>query len=576
MPVSPQDFATWSNLTGNPYPQTPAERMALAPEVYQFTRGIGRRGGYGMSPVRKAVDVIGKAALGAGLLAGAAYLGVGGYKRLKLDDEPDISQPTDSTGPTDSIVPVRVVDMSSQTTAENYNQNVVPLQTRIAGLLRGVSPAKPTIVDSEEKPATQSHVISSSQTFSPGNEIEQLTKVEVPHTPVRDRADELIAEFLGGVAAEERAQKRIDQSVAEYAASVAGRGEPVLKSVLAEGRAEGVSPAGTRIQRAAQKKAAEAFRQTPEYAEMMKSAGASMEPESSPVYFTEVHATPETRITGAKPGSAESAFIEMVRPQAEPEADKVTAPVAVASPVQVRRTAEADEAEQLARKYLGITPRGQAVSIVKTEQPAVIETVQATPTRVAKEGKITPNEFLSAMSQQQGPLAAYPISPERSKAVSNLAFYPGGEMGVTMMSRGKPKEFVYATSDPYRLAMRDYAEEGYPESMGNIGGIAADRGLAHQMGLQQAVNPGGTIRQERQPIYTGLMSDADIMAAGMGKPSKTRDRAMEVAQRHFETKEMLKEFSSKYPQPIMSPEEKARLRAERTPIAVAGYRTGLS
>jgi hypothetical protein len=75
MPVSPQDFALWSRITGNPYPQTPTERMALAPQVYEFNRTIGRRGGPNVSPMRRAVDVVGKAALAAGALAGAAYLG---------------------------------------------------------------------------------------------------------------------------------------------------------------------------------------------------------------------------------------------------------------------------------------------------------------------------------------------------------------------------------------------------------------------------------------------------------------------------------------------------------------------
>ena len=72
MPVSPQDFAIWSDLTGNPYPQTPGERMALAPQVYEFNRNLGRRGGPEVSPLRRAVDVVGKAALAAGALAGAA------------------------------------------------------------------------------------------------------------------------------------------------------------------------------------------------------------------------------------------------------------------------------------------------------------------------------------------------------------------------------------------------------------------------------------------------------------------------------------------------------------------------
>ncbi len=86
MPVSPQDFALWSDLTGNPYPRTPAEQMALAPEVYSFTRNLGRKGGTNMSPLRRAVDVVGKTALGLGALAGAAYLGkqfLGGEDNIK-------------------------------------------------------------------------------------------------------------------------------------------------------------------------------------------------------------------------------------------------------------------------------------------------------------------------------------------------------------------------------------------------------------------------------------------------------------------------------------------------------------
>lgn len=534
MPVSPQDFAIWSDLTGKPYPQTPAERMALAPEVYQFTRGIGRRGGYGMSPVRKAVDVIGKAALGAGLLAGAAYLGSEGFKKLQLDDEPDVPSAQPQAANPMGQTAAASMDITGPKTSDNFNQNKVWHQTQEMQDVRGVSPAKPTVVASEEKPATQSEVITSRQSFTPGSEIDQLSQTSVPQTPVRDRADELIAEFLGGVAAEQRQQKQIEKGISVYEAGIAGRGERALKDVLKEGRAEGISPVGLGAVRAA-----ESFRQTPQYAEMMKSAGASMEPEEligapgQPVTFTQVRATPVTRISGAEPAPKESAIVEMVAP-------KAAAPIEIPAAVPSRQTAEGAEAEAFARKALALMPRTQGAALLQTKQPDVIETVQTAPTRVAKEGKITANEFLSAMSQQQGPLAAYPISPERSKAVTNLTFYPGGEMGVTMMSRKEPKEFVYATSDPYRLAMREYAEEGYPESMGNIGGIAAHQGIAHQMGLQKGVELGGILSEKRKPAYAGLMSDADIVSTGMGKPSKTRDRAMEVAQRHFETKEMMR------------------------------------
>ena len=45
MPVSPQDFDLWARLTGNEYPRSVHERAALAPEVHNFTRNLGRKGG---------------------------------------------------------------------------------------------------------------------------------------------------------------------------------------------------------------------------------------------------------------------------------------------------------------------------------------------------------------------------------------------------------------------------------------------------------------------------------------------------------------------------------------------------
>lgn len=83
MPVSPQDFALWSRMTGSPIPSTPAERMAVAPQVYEFSRNLGRRGAE-PSGIRKLIDVAGKTALGLGALAGASYLG---YKALEKQPE---------------------------------------------------------------------------------------------------------------------------------------------------------------------------------------------------------------------------------------------------------------------------------------------------------------------------------------------------------------------------------------------------------------------------------------------------------------------------------------------------------
>lgn len=293
MPVSPQDFALWSNLTGNPYPQSPAERMALAPEVYQFNKNLTRQGGTGMSPLRRAVDVIGKTALAAGALAGAAYLGdkyirsqegetqgtqsdygiagllpsgktsstesgsaplespssprastaqmvealgrsrakgpsgiaasrlnppsmsgseleeaystaedyrpystgqgfpsvtaraealIGsleragaGYQKLEVDNEPHL-EPTIKAEPHHAVSRTVATsgDITPPTTSDRYLQDVVPNQTAVTQQARGTTSAKPTVVASEMKPATQSDVIAVKQQFSPGSELEQI------------------------------------------------------------------------------------------------------------------------------------------------------------------------------------------------------------------------------------------------------------------------------------------------------------------------------------------------------------------------------------------------------------------
>ena len=66
MPVSPADFEFYSRMTGQPIPNTPAGRMAIAPQVYNM-----RRGGGGFGRVLRGAA---KGALAAGALAGAGAL----------------------------------------------------------------------------------------------------------------------------------------------------------------------------------------------------------------------------------------------------------------------------------------------------------------------------------------------------------------------------------------------------------------------------------------------------------------------------------------------------------------------
>jgi hypothetical protein len=484
MPVSPQDFALWSNLTGNPYPQTPAERMALAPQVYEFNRNLGRSGGPIMSPARRAVDVVGKAALAAGALAGAAYLGTK-FGNLGLDDEPGITaEPPIGEGGMDSQVIQASGDITPPTTSDRFGQDVIANQTSAVQSARGLSSFKPTTSPIEKKPATQSEVIGSQQHFSPGTE----------------------EEMLGQNAAERAAAFRKSRAYSVMQKQYPGLREPSEELVGIPGAAEESVVITEPVRQPATIRVAKPV---------------VVEEESPIAEMVTTKAAPAAVLTGTRGGPSAEAIREMDNLLARTHA---------------RHTPE--QRIDIRNKYFASKYSAAPAETIVTE-------TQPTPVRVAVEAaprtaRVKANEFLSRMSQEQGPLETYAIDPERSKAVSGLAFYPGGEIGVQMNRRkGGPTEYAYATADPYRLALSDYAQEGFPEGMGNIGGIVADKALAHQMGLQQSVERGGTIRQERQPIYTGLMSDADIMSAGMGKSGSTRSRAMEQAERHFETKNIM-------------------------------------
>lgn len=602
MPVSPQDFALWSRMTGNPYPQSPAERMALAPEVYSYTRNIGRQGGPTMSPIRRAVDVAGKVALGAGLLAGAGYLARKGYEKLELDNEPDIVPTVVKEIPDpNSQVAKASADVTPPTTSDYYNQDVVPRQTSVVQALSGTTAQKPTAGPIEQKPATQSEVIGSQQHFTPGTEEQQLASAAQPSPSIRDQAEELI----GRVSASQVAKFRQSPS---YAAAVKSAGteeligdttpyvEPSPQPAVISGPVRMTPRTRVAVVEEESPIAEMATVATPvDVGSALKSKGIylSGDLESGTIqvntdqggtyeinhpYSThpksgirqtalqeEQMARDLLQSAGVTPEQAKEYWSTKTSTLAQPKQVSAT-PVTVTSPVPQRKTSEQMEDERLARMAFGNMPMEQATALLaaaraqkgsKTvgapeEAPTpIITTRQPQPVRVASEvsapaARISPNEFLSAMSRQVGPVATYDIPSERSKAVRGLAFYPGGEIGVQMGKRkGGPTEYAYATSDPYRLALSDYAEEGFPAGMGNIGGIVADKALAHQMGLQKAVELGGTIREKRQPVYVGLMSDADITSAGMGKSGSSRAKAMDQAERHFETKQIMQALEEK-------------------------------
>ena len=86
MPVSPADFEFYSRMTGQPIPNTPAGRMAIAPQVYNMRRGGGGFGRF----LRGAA----KGALAAGALAGAGALALATQEEMAKNPSPSKSEST--------------------------------------------------------------------------------------------------------------------------------------------------------------------------------------------------------------------------------------------------------------------------------------------------------------------------------------------------------------------------------------------------------------------------------------------------------------------------------------------------
>ena len=86
MPVSPADFEFYSRMTGQPIPNTPAGRMAIAPQVYNMRRGGGGFGRF----LRGAA----KGALAAGALAGAGALALATQEEMAKNPSSSKSEST--------------------------------------------------------------------------------------------------------------------------------------------------------------------------------------------------------------------------------------------------------------------------------------------------------------------------------------------------------------------------------------------------------------------------------------------------------------------------------------------------
>ena len=121
MPVSPQDFALYSRMTGAPVPTDAATRMQMAPDVYKFTKDFAKKPNV-LQATGNLVKNIGRNTLvGAGLLAGMDL-----ENQEKLKQESNEISGSKITGDVEE----------PKTTAEEHNQNRINTQTAVGQIER--------------------------------------------------------------------------------------------------------------------------------------------------------------------------------------------------------------------------------------------------------------------------------------------------------------------------------------------------------------------------------------------------------------------------------------------------------
>jgi hypothetical protein len=146
MPVSPQDFNLWARVTGKKYPSTPEEKAAVAPEVHNFTRNFGKQGALGEQQEEQRPSLAQNLAKGA-LIAGGVAAGVAAARDPRVQQAvqtgfanakeatsnatarvKEFLQTVGSQRTADADTVGASYDVTPNTTAQNYQQQVVPHQ----------------------------------------------------------------------------------------------------------------------------------------------------------------------------------------------------------------------------------------------------------------------------------------------------------------------------------------------------------------------------------------------------------------------------------------------------------------
>ena len=188
MPVSPADFEFYSRMTGQPVPNTPAGRMAIAPQVYNMRRGGG---GFG-----RMLSGAARGALAAGALAGAGALA------LAVDDDKKVAKQQKATRRKGkSFLKELQAQGAKEREATEYAQEMLAEDSKAyRGMVRDAGEKVIADLRAEGRPSASSEaaIPSDAQGFRPGAAVSTSTVASVYDDP----------NVLYGVTPEQRAKAK--------------------------------------------------------------------------------------------------------------------------------------------------------------------------------------------------------------------------------------------------------------------------------------------------------------------------------------------------------------------------------
>ena len=523
MPVSPQDFALWSRMTGNPIPTSPAERMAVAPQVYNMSRGLGRKGGI-RSALGETVKSIGSTAARAGALMALGALAEGvDFPAQREEEKPE----------------AEVVEISLDRPPAPIEERGAEFKVETPRAVTGISLDRPVVGIQERGP--EFHV-------APAREEVSLAS----GLSTRERAESFISGLQLG------AKLQLDDEVAVDNDVIASN--PASNTALASQDITSADPASAIGQRISsnQTSAAVAERSA---AAPKQTVASKLSQQQNVVHLEEA----DNELVGAPaPGAAEAfrkgrQYQEMkqryegLQDIASPGTEGVSStdvlptvqrstPVPTAQPApRGASPAEIAELDAVLARGMSTTPEAERIAIRNRQlekkygaAPAVV-TEQVEVAKPAGQVVVELDAPASARSAEF--LAKYTTPKESKSPVREVTFGPGSEMEVNMRGRRYP----YAAQDPFREAVGAYMSGEEQGQMGSAGSILTASGFGPKTGLMQKVGPEGVPVQNQASYrdFPGYMDEKQVQKV-MASKGKSTEAKKAQAQRHVESKLLMR------------------------------------